>query len=31
VVDFEELSALRAIVDDLVERVGSVTTGDATK
>jgi hypothetical protein len=29
--DFEELSALRAVVDHLVERVGSVTTRDATK
>jgi hypothetical protein len=31
VVDFEKLSALGAVIDYLVERVGSVTTRDATK
>jgi hypothetical protein len=31
VVDFEKLSALGAVVDHLVERVGFGTTGDATK
>jgi hypothetical protein len=31
VVDFKKLSALGAVVDYLVERVGSVTTRDATK